>query len=220
MNNFAKIIDHTLIKPETTQKQITKLCEEAQQYGFGAVCVLPYYVSYSAGILKNSEVNLCTVAGFPLGASKTEIKLAEVKNSIGDGANEIDMVLNIAALKNKEYTYIQEEIFHIAVFCHQNNCILKVIIETCLLTNSEKIKVCEIVSESGADYIKTSTGFSGGGATNEDVLLIKNHISNNLKIKASAGIKTAKFALELVQSGASRIGTSSGVNIMKELSWK
>lgn len=209
-----KIIDHTLLKPDATIAQIEKLCEEAKQYHFASVCVNPAYVSLCAKLLKDSDVNVCTVIGFPLGQMTTDAKCFEAQDAISKGAKEIDMVLNIAALKNGQLDYVTNEINKVKDVCHHNKAILKVIIETCLLTDSNKIDACKCVSAAGADYIKTSTGFSTGGATVQDVELLKKNVDPAVKIKASGGIRNRKDALALVEAGANRLGTSRSVDIV------
>jgi deoxyribose-phosphate aldolase len=215
-HSIAHKIDHTLLKPEATQQQIETICKEALEHQFASVCVLPYYVPVSAQLLKDSPVKVCTVIGFPLGATLTEAKLAEAHAVLKNGARELDMVINISALKNKSWLYVQNEITVLAQKAHESNAILKVIIETCLLTEEEKIKACELVTNSGADFIKTSTGFSTGGATIEDVVLLKNHVGEKVKVKASGGIRDLKAAAAMIEAGADRLGTSSGVKIVRE----
>lgn len=213
---LASKIDHTILKPDTTNFQIEKLCKEANLHSFASVCVLPHYVSYARNLINNPEVKICTVIGFPLGSTYTQTKIAEAEEAIENGADELDMVINIAAMKNEDYVKVQEEIESLVQFSHLNNKVLKVIIETSLLTVDEKIKASVIVSNAGADFIKTSTGFSGAGATLEDIKLMRKHCTDNIKIKASGGIRTLDFALELIVAGADRIGTSSGVALIDE----
>ncbi len=215
-HTIAHRIDHTLLKPEATQQQIETLCKEALENKFASVCVLPYYVPVCAQILKDSGVKVCTVIGFPLGATLTEAKLAEAHAGLKNGATELDMVINISALKNKSWLYVQNEIDALAKKSHENNAILKVIIETCLLTEEEKIKACELVTNAGADFIKTSTGFSTSGATIEDVVLLKNHVGEKVMVKASGGIRDLQTAAAMIEAGADRLGTSSGVKIVHE----
>lgn len=215
-HSIAHKIDHTLLKPDATQQQIETLCREALEYTFASVCVLPYYVPAAAQLLKDSPVKVCTVIGFPLGATLTEAKVAEAHAVLKNGATELDMVINIGALKNKSYLYVQNEIATLAQKAHESNAILKVIIETCLLTEEEKIKACELVTNAGADFIKTSTGFSTGGATIEDVVLLKHHVGKNVKVKASGGIRDLTTAAAMIEAGADRLGTSSGVKIVHE----
>jgi deoxyribose-phosphate aldolase len=213
---LAGKIDHTILKPESTNFQIENLCKEANEFNFASVCVLPHYVSYAKNLINNDFTKICTVIGFPLGATFTQTKVAEAEEAIENGAEELDMVMNIAAFKNEDYMKVQEDIETIAEFAHLNNTIVKVIIETSLLTLDEKIKASVIVSNSGADFIKTSTGFSTGGATVEDILLMREHCNSQTKIKASGGIRDLDFALELIDAGADRIGASAGVKIIEE----
>lgn len=211
-----KFIDHTLLRADATKEEILKLCSEAKQYHFASVCVNPYYVPLCNETLSGSDVAVCTVIGFPLGQMTTEAKCVEALDVIKKGATEVDMVLNIAALKAKDLQYVTNEIKLIADICHQNKAILKVIIETCLLSKENKIDACKCVSEAKADFIKTSTGFSTAGATKEDVALMKQHVSSSVKIKAAGGIRNKADALAMIEAGASRLGTSKGVSLVKE----
>lgn len=208
-----KYIDHTNLKNTATMKDIEKLCNEAIKYKFASVCVYPYYVTLAHNLLKNTNVEVCTVIGFPSGESTTEVKVYEAINAIENGANEIDMVINISALKNKDYDYVKEEIEEIRDSI--DGKVLKVIIETCLLTRDEIIKMTEICNETYVNFIKTSTGFSEYGARVEDIKLINEHKSNILEVKASGGIKDMKTAEDMINAGATRLGTSSGVDLMK-----
>lgn len=208
-----KYIDHTNLKNTATLKDIEKLCNEAIKYKFASVCVYPYYVPLCKSLLKDTNVDVCTVIGFPSGISTREVKVYEAINAIENGADEIDMVINIAALKNKDYDYVKEEIEEIRDAI--DGKILKVIIETCLLTNEEIVKMTEICNETFVNFIKTSTGFSEYGARVEDIELINNHKSELLEIKASGGIKDFKTAEDMIKAGATRIGTSNGVKIME-----
>lgn len=208
-----KLIDHTLLKPEATKAQIEKLCGEAKEYDFKSVCVNPYYVKYAKELLKDSDVLVCTVIGFPLGQNTTEIKVAETKDAIKDGADEIDMVINIGALKSKDEDYVLNEIKEIRNACKGKT--LKVIIETCLLTDEEKITACKLSKEAGADFVKTSTGFSTHGATVEDVKLMRETVGEDMGVKASGGIRDKETALKMVEVGATRLGVSAGVEIVK-----
>ncbi len=214
---YANYIDHTLLKPDATIKDIKKLCKEALEYEFFSVCVNPSYVKISRKYLKNSPVKVCSVIGFPLGNNTTKVKVYEAKQAIKDGAQEIDIVINIAKLKDKKYAYIEKELSSI-VKASRGKALVKVIIETCLLTNEEIKKACEIIYASGVDYVKTSTGFSKSGATIEDVELIKEICKDKILIKASGGINNFDFMKSLIAAGASRIGTSHGVEIMEEIS--
>jgi deoxyribose-phosphate aldolase len=206
-------IDHTNLKPFSTKYNIIELCNEAIEHNFASVCVNPCYVSLASEILSGSNVAVCTVIGFPLGANTTETKVFEAKNAVENGADEIDMVINIGALKNKDYKYIKDEIESIRDAIEGK--ILKVIIETCYLDNDEIIKMTKICNETFVNFIKTSTGFGTEGATIENVKLMKKHASETLEIKASGGIKTYEDAVSFLEAGATRLGTSSGVLLMK-----
>ena len=211
---LAKIIDHTLLKPETTKLDIEKLCQEALEFGFFSVCVNPVWVEYAFDLLKSSNVKVCTVIGFPLGANKTETKLFEAEKAISEGADEIDMVLNIGKLKSKDYQYVYDDIKTITDYAKKFLVKTKVIIETSLLNDEEKIIACILAKKAEADFVKTSTGFSIGGATEYDVRLMR-IFAEGLEVKASGGIKTKGDALKLFNAGATRIGTSSGIKIIK-----
>lgn len=213
-----RMIDHTLLKADATREQIHVLVQEAIQYQFASVCVHPYWVKTTSALLKNDpQVNVCTVIGFPLGATTTETKLFETKQVIENGASEIDMVINIGALKEKNNTFIEQEIASVVAAAKEHHAIVKVIIETSLLTEEEKIRACHIVTKSGADFVKTSTGFSTGGATLEDVKLLRTNVGATIGVKASGGIRDLATAKAMIEAGATRIGTSSGVAIIKEL---
>lgn len=211
---FSKYFDHTILKADATEKEIINLCEEAKKYNFASVCVNPCYVKKCVEILKESDVDVCTVVGFPLGSMSTESKLFETEQALKDNADEIDMVINIGKLKDKDYDYVKNEINLLKKAC--GNKILKVIIETCLLTDEEKIKACELSKEAGADFVKTSTGMSKAGAKKEDIILMKNVVGNDLGVKASGGIKDLNSAKIMIDAGATRIGCSSTVNIMED----
>lgn len=211
-----RIIDHTLLKPESTEAQIEEIVREAIEYNFFSVCVNPIWVKKCAEMLKNSSVKVCTVIGFPLGANTLETKLFETKNAIENGADEIDMVINIGYIKSKKFTEVEDEIRAIAKICHDNGNILKVILENCLLTKDEIKKACELSDRAGADFVKTSTGFSTSGANSEDVKLMKDSVSDRVKVKASGGIRDYKKAIEMINNGADRLGVSAGVAIYKE----
>lgn len=211
-----RIIDHTLLKPESTEEQIDKLLEEAKEYNFFSVCVNPVWVKKCAESLKDSDVKVCTVIGFPLGANTKETKAFETKNALENGADEIDMVINIGLLKSKKFDAVKEEIEELAKICHNEGAILKVILENCLLTKEEIVKACELSDEAGADFVKTSTGFSTSGADSSDVALMKKSVSDRVKVKASSGIRDYKKSLEMIENGADRLGVSAGVNIYKE----
>lgn len=211
-----RIIDHTLLKPESTEEQIDKLLDEAKEYNFFSVCVNPVWVKKCAESLKDSDVKVCTVIGFPLGANTKETKAFETKNALENGADEIDMVINIGLLKSKKFDAVKEEIEELAKICHNEGAILKVILENCLLTKEEIVKACELSDEAGADFVKTSTGFSTSGADSSDVALMKKSVSDRVKVKASGGIRDYKKSLEMIENGADRLGVSAGVNIYKE----
>lgn len=211
-----RIIDHTLLKPESTEEQIDKLLDEAKEYNFFSVCVNPVWVKKCTESLKDSDVKVCTVIGFPLGANTKETKVFETKNALENGADEIDMVINIGLLKSKKFDAVKEEIEELAKICHNEGAILKVILENCLLTKEEIVKACELSDEAGADFVKTSTGFSTSGADSSDVALMKKSVSNRVKVKASGGIRDYKKSLEMIENGADRLGVSAGVNIYKE----
>jgi deoxyribose-phosphate aldolase len=210
------LIDHTLLKPEATHDQITQLCEEAREYGFAAVCVNPTNVKLAAELLKGSPVAVCTVIGFPLGATLPEVKAYEAQQTIHYGATEIDMVINIGALKSEDYELVEQDIAAVARTCHDNGAICKVIIEAALLTEEEKITACQLAKKAGSDYVKTSTGFGPGGATVEDVTLMRRVIGPSMGIKAAGGIRTLETAKKMIEAGATRIGTSSSVKIVQE----
>ncbi|MFJ7826836.1 deoxyribose-phosphate aldolase [Psychrobacillus sp. NPDC096623] len=214
--NIAALIDHTLLKQDATKNQIEKLCEEAKTYTFASVCVNPTWVNLSASLLKESPVKVCTVIGFPLGASTTAVKAFETTNAIENGADEIDMVLNVGALKDQDYNLVQKDI-EAVVTAAKDKAIVKVILETCLLTDEEIIKASELSKAAGADFVKTSTGFSTGGATVEAVKLMREAVGPNLGVKASGGVRNLADVEAMVEAGATRIGASSGVEIVKGL---
>lgn len=211
--NLAKYIDHTILKPETTKEEVIKVCQEAKEHGFFSVCVNPYYVKLVSQELSGSDVKVCSVIGFPLGASVTAVKAAETKQAIADGANEIDMVLNIAAMKNGEFDYVLNDIKGV-VAALEGKAILKVILENCLLTEAEIVKACELSVEAGAHFVKTSTGFSKGGAVASDIALMRKTVGPNIGVKASGAVRDRETALLMVESGASRIGASASVAIV------
>lgn len=212
--NINKLIDHTALKPNTNKESILKLIAEAKTYDFASVCVNPCWVALAHQELKNTDVKVCTVIGFPLGANTTEVKVFETKDAIEKGAQEIDMVINIAMLKDKEYDYVENEI-HQIVEAAKDKAIVKVIIETCLLTDEEKIKACELSQKAGADFVKTSTGFSTGGATVHDIALMRKTVGAEMGVKASGRVHTHEEALAMVEAGATRIGASAGVKLLK-----
>ena len=212
MNSLSSLIDHTNLRPDALHSDIEILCKEAVQYKFASVCINPVYVSYAKSILKDENPKVCSVVGFPLGADSEEMKYAEARFLIFQGVDEIDMVMNIAFLKERKIDLVKNEIKKV-VEAADGNCV-KVIIETSLLNQDEKALACNIVMESGAAFVKTSTGFSSSGATLEDVRLIKKVVGDRVGIKASGGIKTKNEALKLIEAGATRIGTSRGVEII------
>ncbi|CYW89763.1 deoxyribose-phosphate aldolase [Streptococcus suis] len=207
-----KYIDHTILKPETTQEQVEKILAEAKEYDFASVCVNPTWVALVAESLKDSDVKVCTVIGFPLGANTPAVKAFETKDAISNGADEIDVVINIGALKTGNYDLVLEDIK--AVVAASGDKLVKVIIEACLLTDDEKVKACQLSQEAGADYVKTSTGFSTGGATVADVALMRKTVGPDMGVKASGGARSYEDAIAFIEAGASRIGASSGVAIM------
>ena len=213
--NIAKMIDHSLLKPDATRTQIKQLCKEGRKYNFATVCVNPVWVKLCKKLLAGSTAKICTVSGFPLGASKPEVKAREAEMAIKDGADEIDMVMNVGAFKSGDFKSVEEDIKAVRRAIG-NDKILKVIIEAGLLTNEEKVKATEIVKSGGADFVKTSTGFGYGGATIEDVKLLRKIAGDKIGVKASGGIRDYQTAMNLIQAGANRIGTSSGVRIMQE----
>ena len=216
--DVAKLIDHTLLKADATQDQIAQLCYEARKYGFAAVCVNPTHVQLCSQLLQGSQVHVCTVVGFPLGATPPEVKAYETQQAIDDGATEVDMVINIGALKSKDYALVERDVATVARACHAGGAILKVIIEAALLTDEEKVIACQLAKAAGAEYVKTSTGFGPGGATAHDVALMRQAVGPGLGVKAAGGIKSLADAREMVAAGATRIGASAGVRIMQEAS--
>ncbi|RKD29476.1 deoxyribose-phosphate aldolase [Thermohalobacter berrensis] len=211
---LERYIDHTLLKPEAVEEQIKKVCEEAKKYNFASVCVNPYYVPLVSRELKGTDVKTCVVVGFPLGATTKEVKAFETKQAIENGANEVDMVINIGALKDKKYDVVRDDIKAV-VDSAKGKAIVKVIIETCLLTKEEKVKACELAKEAGADFVKTSTGFSTGGAKVEDIRLMRETVGPEMGVKASGGVRTKEFAEVLIDTGANRIGASSSIAIVE-----
>lgn len=207
-----KFIDHTILKPETTQEQVEKILSEAKEYDFASVCVNPTWVSLAAESLKDSDVNVCTVIGFPLGANTSAVKAFETEDAIANGADEIDMVINVGALKAGNDALVLDDIK--AVVDASGDKLVKVIIEACLLTDDEKVRACQLSKEAGADYVKTSTGFSTGGATVADVTLMRKTVGPDMGVKASGGARSYEDAIAFIEAGASRIGASSGVAIM------
>ncbi len=209
----AKLFDHTILKADATKEAVEKICQEAVEYGFMSVCVNSFYTAFVSEKLKGSGVKVCTVVGFPLGQMSTRAKAFEAETAVADGADEIDMVINIGALKDKEYSVVSDDIRAVRKACGQ--AILKVIIETCLLTREEKIEACRLAREAGADFVKTSTGFSTQGAKAEDVALMKKTVGSAMGVKASGGIRDKETAEKMVEAGASRLGTSATVAICR-----
>jgi len=213
--NLAKMIDHTLLKPDATQQEIAQLCFEARKYGFASVCVNPSWVPLCAQLLQGSQVKVCTVIGFPLGATSSESKAFETETAIRQGATEIDMVINIGALKARDLETVAKDIRGVVNAAHAKNIIVKVIIETALLTDEEKTIASLISKEAGADFVKTSTGFAGGGATVQDVELMRRTVGPQMGVKASGGVRTYEDAASMIKAGATRIGASAGVKILQ-----
>ena len=209
----TKLFDHTILKADATRKDVKRVCDEAMAYSFCSVCVNSYYVPYVANLLHGSDVKICSVVGFPLGAMSTRAKALEAKIVVMDGADEIDMVINVGALKDRDYSVVLEDIKAVKEACGEH--ILKVIIETCLLTDDEKVKACELAKEAGADFVKTSTGFGSAGANVEDVRLMRETVGPDMGVKASGGIHDKEFAKELVDAGANRLGTSATIEIVE-----
>lgn len=212
--NYNKMIDHTVLKADTPLETVKRICDEAMEYGFTSVCINPCHVAYCADYLKDSDVNVCTVIGFPLGANTSAVKAFETKDAIANGADEIDMVMNIGALKDKNYDLVRDDVK--AVVEAANGTLVKVILETCLLTADEIKKACELCVEAKADFVKTSTGFSTRGATIEDVKIMKEAVQGKAKIKAAGGVKTPEYMVKIVAAGADRIGTSAGCSLVKK----
>lgn len=213
MGKYNKLIDYTLLKADATKEQITQLCKEAIENDFASVCVNPSFIPLCSDLLKGSSVKVCTVIGFPLGAMTTASKVFEAKNAVEVGADEVDMVINIGKLKDGEKDYVRNEITEIKKAC--GNHILKVIIETCLLTDEEKVLACQLAKDAGADFVKTSTGFSTHGATKEDVALMRKTVGKEMGVKAAGGVRNKQDLEDMVNAGATRIGTSRGVELVK-----
>ncbi len=212
---IASLIDHTLLKPEATADEVTKVCTEAKKYSFASVCINPYWVPLVAKLLRGSPVKVCTVIGFPLGANATEIKVAETDGAVLAGAEEVDMVLNVGALKSGDYEYVERDIRSVAQAAHRGGAILKVILETALLDDKQKAMACTIAKLAGADFVKTSTGFSKSGATAADIALMRSIVGPGMGVKASGGIRTLEDVKTMAAAGASRIGASASVKIME-----
>jgi deoxyribose-phosphate aldolase len=210
---IAAMIDHTLLKADSTQQEIIKLCKEAKQYNFATVCVNPYWVRLAVQELKDSKVGITTVIGFPLGSSTSLVKSTEASDAIQNGATEIDMVLNVGALKSGDFDAVERDIEGVVLAC-KGKAIVKVIIETCYLTDDEKKRAAEMCKSAGADFVKTSTGFGPSGATLKDIQLIRQTVGNEMGIKASGGVRDLPFAIQLIEAGATRLGTSSGIALV------
>jgi deoxyribose-phosphate aldolase len=213
---LARMIDHTILKPEATPDEVRKICREALEYHFASVCVNPIYVPLVAQELRGSDVLICTVVGFPLGATSTAAKVSETELALAQGAQEVDMVLAVGMLKAGQNDAVKSDIAALAAVCHAHGAILKVILETALLTNEEKVRACELSKAAGADFVKTSTGFSKSGATAEDIALMRRTVGPELGVKASGGVRTYAQALAMIEAGASRIGASTSINIVEE----
>lgn len=209
---IARMIDHTLLKPEATDEQIKILCDEAKQYNFASVCVNPIHVALAYELLKETKVKVCTVIGFPLGANTSTVKVFEASEAIKQGAEEVDMVLNVGKLKDKNYDFVKADIKAV-VDVAKGKAITKVILETCLLTDDEKVIACKLAKEAGADFVKTSTGFNKGGATAEDIKLMRTTVGEVMGVKASGGVRSQEDALNMINAGASRIGASASIAI-------
>ncbi|GAA0477828.1 deoxyribose-phosphate aldolase [Alkalibacterium sp. s-m-22] len=214
MENIETFIDHTLLKPESTDLAIQQACLDAKEYKFKAVCIQPVWVKYASDLLKDSDVNTCTVIGFPLGANSTKVKAYEAEQAVKDGASEVDMVINIGALKSEDFAMVHDDIKAV-VDAVKGKAIVKVIIETSLLTDNEKVRACEISKRAGADFVKTSTGFSTGGATVEDIRLMRKTVGKEMGVKASGGVRTIEDAKAMIEAGATRIGTSNGIALVE-----
>ena len=214
---IAALIDHTILRADATAQDVTQICAEARQYSFASVCVNGYWVPLVASELAGSTVKVCTVSGFPLGAMSTEAKLAETEIAIRAGAHEVDMVVNVGALKSGERDSVQREIASLAAACHEGGAILKVILETALLTDDLKRIACQLSKDAGADFVKTSTGFSTGGAKESDVALMRDSVGSGMGVKASGGIRTFEDVENMVAAGASRIGASASVSIIQNV---
>ena len=218
VEKLAKMIDHTVLKPDTKQSKVKQICDEALLYNFGAVCINPVHVEYAAELLKDSDVEVCCVVGFPLGATLSEVKAFEAKRAVELGAHEIDMVMNVGAHRDKNYDLVKSDIE--AVVEASGPALVKVILETGLMIDDEMIKACEICVDAGADFVKTSTGFGPMGATPHDVRIMRETVGPDIGVKAAGGIKNFKDAWKLIEAGANRIGTSSGVSIIEDFRWQ
>lgn len=211
-DELAKMIDHTILKPEAGSGEVKKICEEAAKYGFASVCINPCNVDLASKLLKGSSVKVCTVIGFPLGANTSTVKAFEAKEAVENGAHEVDMVINIGRLKDKDYDYVKNDIKAV-VESVLKKALVKVIIETCLLTDDEKVIACKLAKEAGADFVKTSTGFSKSGAKAEDIKLMRETVGKEMGVKASGGVRTYADAVKMVEAGATRIGASASIAI-------
>lgn len=211
-DELAKMIDHTILKPEAGEEEVKKICEEAVKYGFASVCINPCNVDLASKLLKGSSVKVCTVIGFPLGANTSVVKAFEAKEAVENGAHEVDMVINIGRLKDKNYDYVKKDIKAV-VESVSKKALVKVIIETCLLTDEEKVIACKLAKEAGADFVKTSTGFSKSGAKAEDIKLMRETVGKEMGVKASGGVRTYADAVKMVEAGATRIGASASIAI-------
>jgi deoxyribose-phosphate aldolase len=214
--SLASLIDHTLLKPEATEEQIRKLCSEAAEFRFATVCIQPTWVRLASRLLGGTGVGVCTVAGFPLGANAADVKAYEARRAVFDGAAEVDMVINIGALKSRDYRTVEDDIRGVVRACREGGAITKVILETALLTREEKIKASTLAAAAGAEFVKTSTGFGPGGATAEDVALMREVVGEKIGVKAAGGVRDRATAEEMVKAGANRIGASAGIRIVQE----
>ena len=212
---ISKYIDHTILKPDATSEEVKKVCSEAKEYNFASVCINPYYAKLVSSELEGTDVKTCVVIGFPLGANTKEVKAFEASNAVANGAQEVDMVINIAALKDKKYDVVENDIKAV-VDSVKGKALVKVIIECCLLTNEEMVMACKLSLKAGTDFVKTSTGFSTSGAKAEDVKLMRETVGENVGVKASGGIRDYKTTMEMINAGANRIGASAGIAIVKE----
>lgn len=213
---ITMLIDHTLLKPEATEEQIRTLCEEALEYKFGAVCVISCWVSLCSQLLQGSSIKVASVIGFPWGTPATAAKVAEARQALQDGACELDMVMNYGKLKSSDYTYVANDIREVVRLAHKHDALVKVILETVVLSEQEKVIACLIAKDVGADFVKTSTGFAGGGATMEDIALMRKVVGPDMGVKASGGVRSYADAQKMLAAGATRIGTSSGIHIAQE----
>ena len=213
---LASYIDHTILKADAQVKDVEKLCKEAAEYKFASVCVNAANIEQAANLLKNTEVKVCTVVGFPLGATLSQVKAFEAEEAIKNGAHEIDMVINVGALKSGQLDIVEQDIKEVAAAC-KNKALLKVIIETCLLTDEEKVTACQLAKKAEADFVKTSTGFSTGGATVEDIKLMRKTVGPTMGVKASGGVRDLTTTLKMIEAGATRIGASASANIVNDM---